>query len=151
MIVRHIEKDILPTIEELGIGLVAHGPLGNGLLTGKYNQNSKFEDGIDFRSRMPHFAKDRIETNLTLVHLLAEIGRAKGATPAQVALAWLHAQKPWIVPIPGTRKLDRLEENLGADNVEVTPDEVAQINGIAMGVFGAQILEAPVIPQRSSS
>jgi aryl-alcohol dehydrogenase-like predicted oxidoreductase len=143
MIVRHTEKEIIPTLEELGIGYVPHGPLGNGLLSGKYDKSSEFEDGVDYRSRMPHFAADKIETNLTLVHLLEEIGKGKGATPAQVAIAWVLVQKPWIVPIPGTRKEERLAENFGADSVSLSPTEVARINDKAIEVFGSQILEEP--------
>jgi aryl-alcohol dehydrogenase-like predicted oxidoreductase len=116
---RGAEAEILPTVEELGIGFVPFSPLGAGFLTGKINENTKF-DSSDFRSVVPRFSPEAIKANMALVDLLREVGAAKGATPAQIALAWLLARKPWIVPIPGTTKLHRLEENLGSLAVELT-------------------------------
>src|SRR5207249_562605 len=110
---RKAEEEVLPTLEELGIGLVPYSPLGRGFLTGKMNENTTFESS-DFSNRLPRFTPEARKANQVLVHLLSEIAKRKKATPAQVALAWLCAQKPWIVPIPGTTKLHRLEENIGA-------------------------------------
>ncbi len=115
------------TVEELGIGFVPYSPLGRGFLTGKINENTAF-DKSDFRNTLPRFTPEARKANQALVDLLAEIGRRKGATPAQIALAWLLAQKPWIVPIPGTRKLDRLEENIGAESVDLTADDLREID-----------------------
>ena len=109
----NVEDDILPTCEELGIGLVPYSPLGRGYLTGKIDENTTF-DSTDIRARNPRFAPEAIKANRAVIELLEKIGAQKGATPAQIALAWLLAQKPWIVPIPGSRKLERLEENIGA-------------------------------------
>lgn len=117
---------VLTACEELGIGLVPYSPLGRGYLTGKVDENTTF-DSSDIRSRNPRFTKEAIRANRAVVDLLERIGRQKGATPAQVALAWLLAQKPWIVPIPGSRKLERLEENLGALNVTLTEQNLAEI------------------------
>lgn len=117
---------VLTACEELGIGLVPYSPLGRGYLTGKVDENTTF-DSSDIRSRNPRFTKEAIRANRAVVDLLERIGRQKGATPAQVALAWLLAQKPWIVPIPGSRKLERLEENLGALNVTLTEQDLAEI------------------------
>ncbi len=124
------EKEVIPTLEELGIGLVPYSPLGKGFLTGAMNENTKL-DGTDFRGTLPRFQPEAMKANQCLVDLLASIGKRKGATPAQIALAWLLAQKPWIVPIPGTTKLHRLEENIGADAVELTPDDLREIEGAA--------------------
>ena len=124
---RNIEAEILPTCEELGIGLVPYSPLGRGYLTGKIDETTTF-DSSDIRSRNPRFTPEAIKANQAVVDLLARIGGQKGATPAQVALAWLLAQKPWIVPIPGSRKLERLDENIGAANVELTPDDLHDID-----------------------
>src|SRR5512139_1854233 len=124
---RAIEPEILPTLEELGIGLVPYSPLGRGYLTGKVDENTTF-DSTDIRSRNPRFTPEAIKANRVVIDLLAQIAVHKGATPAQIALAWLLAQKPWIVPIPGSRKLDRLDENLGALAVELTPDELREID-----------------------
>jgi len=124
------EKEILPTLEELGIGLVPYSPLGRGFLTGKMDESAKF-DPSDFRSSLPRFAPEAIKANLALVRLLGSIAERKKATPAQIALAWLLAQKPWIVPIPGTTKLHRLDENIGATSVELTPDDLHEIAGAA--------------------
>jgi aryl-alcohol dehydrogenase-like predicted oxidoreductase len=121
------EKDVLPTLEELGIGFVAFSPLGKGFLTGAINENTKF-DSTDFRNVVPRFSEENRKANQPLVEVLGKIAAEKGATPAQIALAWLLAQKPWIVPIPGTTKLHRLEENLGAASIELTTDDVGNID-----------------------
>jgi aryl-alcohol dehydrogenase-like predicted oxidoreductase len=123
---REPEKDIIPTLEELGIGLVPFSPLGKGFLTGKINENTTF-DSKDFRSTVPRLSPENIKANLALVDLLKNIAVRKNATPAQIALAWLLAQKPWIVPIPGTTKIERLIENIGATSVELTDEELQQI------------------------
>ena len=107
------EEEVIPTLEELGIGLVPYSPLGKGFLTGKIDENTKF-DSTDFRSTLPRFTPEALKANQALIDLLGRIGERKKATPAQIALAWLLAQKPWIVPIPGTTKLHRLDENIGA-------------------------------------
>src|ERR1035437_3501622 len=127
---RGAEADILPTVEELGIGFVPFSPLGAGFLTGKINENTRF-DSSDFRSVVPRFSPEAIKANMALVDLLREVGAAKGATPAQIALAWLLARKPWIVPIPGTTKLHRLDENLGSLAVELTAADLKAINEAA--------------------
>jgi aryl-alcohol dehydrogenase-like predicted oxidoreductase len=124
------EAEVLPTVEELGIGFVPYSPLGKGFLTGKINEQTSF-DSSDFRSTLPRFTPEARKANQALVDLLGRIGERKKATPAQMALAWLLAQKPWIVPIPGTRKLDRLEENLGAVAVELTADDFHEIESAA--------------------
>ncbi|MBF6593047.1 MAG: aldo/keto reductase [Thermaceae bacterium] len=123
---RNIEAEILPTLEELGIGLVPYSPLGRGYLTGKVDQSTTFASS-DIRSRNPRFTPQAIKANQVVVDLLARIGQEKGATPAQIALAWLLAQKPWIVPIPGSRKLERLDENNSAVNVQLTPQNLGEI------------------------
>ena len=120
------EKEVFPTLEELGIGFVPYSPLGKGFLTGKMNENTKF-DKSDFRNTLPRFTPEAMKANQALVDLLGRIAQRKKATPAQIALAWLLAQKPWIVPIPGTRKLERLDENLGAVAVKLTPDDLREI------------------------
>jgi aryl-alcohol dehydrogenase-like predicted oxidoreductase len=127
------EAEILPTLEELGIGFVPFSPLGAGFLTGKMDQTTKF-DRSDFRASVPRFAADALKTNMALVELLRDVAKSKGATPAQIALAWLLAQKPWIAPIPGTTKLSRLEENLGAITVELTSDDLRGIDAAASQV-----------------
>src|SRR5271168_913874 len=127
---RGAEEEILPTVEELGIGFVPFSPLGAGFLTGKINENTKF-DSSDFRSIVPRFSPEAIKANMALVDLLRQVGAEKGATPAQIALAWLLARKPWIVPIPGTTKLHRLDENIGALTVELTPDDLRDIETAA--------------------
>src|SRR5262249_25959661 len=124
---RNVEAEVLPTCEELGIGFVPYSPLGRGYLTGKIDESTTF-DSSDIRSRNPRFTPEAIKPNQIVVDLLTQIGAQKGATPAQIALAWLLAQKPWIVPIPGSRKLQRLDENIGAVTVELTPDDVRQLN-----------------------
>ncbi len=127
MMWRQPEEELLPTLEELGIGFVPFSPLGKGFLTGRFDRNSTF-DSSDFRSIVPRFSTENLEENQVLVNLVQQIARDKNATPAQIALAWVLAQRPWIVPIPGTRKLDRLKENLGAANIEMTGDELSDIN-----------------------
>jgi aryl-alcohol dehydrogenase-like predicted oxidoreductase len=124
------EKEVIPTLEELGIGLVPYSPLGKGFLTGKIDENAKF-DSSDFRSTLPRFTPEALKANQALINLLAGIGERKNATPAQMALAWLLAHKPWIVPIPGTTKLDRLDENIGAVSVELTPGDLRDIENAA--------------------
>ena len=126
---RTIEEAILPTCEELGIGLVSYSPLGRGYLTGKIDENATFASS-DIRSRNPRFTPEAIKANRAVVDLLERIAAQKGATPAQIALAWLLAQKPWIVPIPGSRKLERLEENIGAVDVELTSDDLREIDNV---------------------
>ena len=124
------EKEVIPTLEELGIGLVPYSPLGKGFLTGKMDETTKF-DSSDFRSILPRFTPEALKANRALVDLLGSIAKRKDATPAQIALAWLLAQKPWIVPIPGTTKLHRLEENNGAVSIELTPDDLREIESAA--------------------
>jgi aryl-alcohol dehydrogenase-like predicted oxidoreductase len=124
------EAEVLPTLEELGIGFVPYSPLGKGFLTGKINENTAF-DSSDFRSTLPRFTPEARKANQALVDLLGRIAERKKATPAQIALAWLLARKPWIVPIPGTRKLERLDENIGAAAVELTLDDLREIDGAA--------------------
>ncbi len=124
------EEDLIPMLEELGIGLVAYSPLGRGYLTGKIDENTNFESN-DFRSSLPRFAPDAIKANKVVVDLLNNIAKKKNATPAQIALAWLLAQKPYVVPIPGTTKLTRLEENLGALNIQLSPSDLSEIASAA--------------------
>ena len=127
---REHEKEIIPTIEELGIGLVAYSPLGKGFLTGKIDESTTLES-TDFRSTLPRFTPEARKANQALVDLITAIADRKKATPAQIALAWVLAQKPWIVPIPGTTKLHRLDENIGALAVELTPDDLREIDAAA--------------------
>jgi aryl-alcohol dehydrogenase-like predicted oxidoreductase len=124
------EKEVIPTLEELVIGFVPYSPLGKGFLTGKMDENTKL-DSSDFRSTLPRFTPEALKANQTLIDLLASIGKRKKATPAQISLAWLLAQKPWIVPIPGTTKLHRLDENIGAVSVELTPGDLRDIENAA--------------------
>jgi len=124
------EKEVIPTLEELGIGFVPYSPLGKGFLTGKMNENTTF-DSSDFRSTLPRFTPEALKANQALIDLLASIGKRKNATPAQIALAWLLAQKPWIVPIPGTTKPNRLEENIGAGAIELTSEDLRDIDSAA--------------------
>jgi aryl-alcohol dehydrogenase-like predicted oxidoreductase len=124
------EAEVLPTLEELGIGFVPYSPLGKGFLTGKMNENTKF-DSSDFRNILPRFTPEALKANQALIDLLGTIAERKKATPAQIALAWLLAQKPWIVPIPGTTKLARLEENIGAAAVELTSDDLGGVESAA--------------------
>jgi aryl-alcohol dehydrogenase-like predicted oxidoreductase len=137
------ESDILPTLEELGIGFVCFSPLGAGFLTGKIDANTKF-DSSDFRTVVPRFTPEALKANMALVDLVRAVATRKGATPAQIALAWLLAQKPWVVPIPGTTKLHRLEENLGAAGVELTAADLGEIAAAAskMTLQGARLPEA---------
>jgi aryl-alcohol dehydrogenase-like predicted oxidoreductase len=130
---RDIEKEILPTCEELGIGLVPYSPLGRGYLTGKVDETTTF-DKSDIRSRNPRFTPEAIKANRVVIDLLERIARQKSAKPAQIALAWLLAQKPWIAPIPGSRKIERLEENLAAINVAFTPEELTEIRAAIAGL-----------------
>ena len=130
---RRPEQEILPTLEELGIGFVAYSPLGKGFLTGKITPDTKF-DSTDFRSTIPRFRPENIDANQALVVLLNRFAEQKKATPGQIALAWLLAKKPWIVPIPGTTKLYRLEENIGAAEIELTADELREIEKAASDV-----------------
>jgi aryl-alcohol dehydrogenase-like predicted oxidoreductase len=127
---REPEAEVIPTLEELGIGFVPFSPLGKGFLTGKISDDTKF-DKSDFRNIVPRFSPENRKANQSFVDLLGTIAKKKKATPAQIALAWLLAQKPWIVPIPGTTKVHRLEENIGAVNVELTPDDLRQIDSAA--------------------
>jgi aryl-alcohol dehydrogenase-like predicted oxidoreductase len=127
---RRPEEEALPALEELGIGFVPFSPLGRGFLTGKMNENTTF-DSSDLRNTLPRFTPDARKANRALVDLLGEIAKRKNATPAQIALAWLLAQKPWIVPIPGTTKLQRLEENVGAVEIELTKDDLREIESAA--------------------
>src|ERR1700734_1619552 len=127
---RKPEAEIIPTLEELGIGFVPYSPLGKGFLTGAIKEDTKFES-TDFRSTLPRFTPEALKANQALIDLLGDIAKRKNATPAQVALAWLLAQKPWIAPIPGTTKLSRVEENIGAVNVELTADDLRDIDATA--------------------
>src|SRR5437867_3992895 len=139
---RSPETEVLPTLEELGIGFVPYSPLGKGFLTGKINQDTAF-DSSDFRNTLPRFTPEARKANQALVDLLGQIAERKKATPAQIALAWLLAQKPWIVPIPGTRKLERLDENIGAAAVELKSDDLREIESAAsrIAVQGARYPE----------
>ena len=130
---RKPEQEVIPTLEELGIGFVPYSPLGKGFLTGKIGEDTKF-DSSDFRSTLPRFTPEALKANQVLIDLLGRIAKRKKATPAQIALAWLLAQKAWIVPIPGTTKLDRLEENIGAVSVELTPEDLRDIDTAAAGI-----------------
>lgn len=123
---RSPEEELLPTLEELGIGFVPFSPLGKGFLTGKIDKNATFGNS-DFRSIVPRFTPENLEANQVLIDLINKIAAGKNATPAQISLAWVLAQKSWIVPIPGTRKLERLEENLGAVDVELTTQELSDL------------------------
>jgi len=140
---REPETEVLPTLEELGIGFVPFSPLGKGFLTGKINENTTF-DSSDFRNTVPRFTPEARKANQAMVDLLGKIAERKKATPAQIALAWLLARKPWIVPIPGTRKLDRLDENLGAVAIELTPEDFREINKAAskIDIQGARYPES---------
>ena len=124
---REPEREVIPTVEELGIGFVAYSPLGRGFLTGKISEDTKFDQG-DFRNIAPRFSQENRRANQAVVDLIGRFAQQKNATPAQIALAWLLAQKPWIVPIPGTTKLHRLEENLGAADVELTPEDLRELD-----------------------
>ncbi len=128
------EKEVIPTLEELGIGFVPFSPLGRGFLTGKIDENTSF-DSSDFRNTLPRFTPEARKVNQALVDLLGEIAERKNATPAQIALAWLLAQKPWIVPIPGTTKLHRLDENIGAAALELTHEDLREIDSAASRIM----------------
>ncbi len=140
---RDPEAEVLPTCEELGIGFVPFSPLGAGFLTGKIDTNTTF-DSSDFRNISPRFTPEARTANQALVDLIGKVATQKQATPAQIALAWLLAQKPWIVPIPGTRKLNRLEENIGAADIELTPDDLREIESAAskISIQGARLPES---------
>ncbi len=140
---REPEKEVLPVLEELGIGFVPFSPLGKGFLTGKISETTTF-DSTDFRNTIPRFAPENRKANQAVVDLLAGIAERKKATPAQIALAWLLSQKPWIVPIPGTRKLERLKENIGAASIELTPNDLREIEDAAsrITVQGARYPES---------
>jgi aryl-alcohol dehydrogenase-like predicted oxidoreductase len=140
---RKPEADVLPMCEELGIGFVPYSPLGKGFLTGKIDANTKFES-TDFRSQLPRFTSEAIAVNQALVDLIARIAKKKNATPAQIALAWVLAQRPWIAPIPGTTKLDRLDENIGALSVQLTADDLHEIDIAASNIT----LEGARYPER---
>jgi aryl-alcohol dehydrogenase-like predicted oxidoreductase len=139
---RDAEKEVLPVLQELGIGFVPYSPLGRGFLTGKIDANTKF-DSSDFRNIVPRFTAEARQANQALVDLLGRIAAGKKATPAQIALGWLLARKPWIVPIPGTTKLERLEENIGATRVELTPEDLREIESAAarIAIQGARYPE----------
>jgi aryl-alcohol dehydrogenase-like predicted oxidoreductase len=138
---RRPEEEVLPALEELGIGFVPFSPLGRGFLTGTIDEKTKFATG-DFRNIVPRFTPEARKANQVLIDRLAGIAARRGATPAQIALAWLLAQRPWIVPIPGTRKLERLDENIGAVDVELTRDDLREINEAAATVTGARYPDA---------
>jgi aryl-alcohol dehydrogenase-like predicted oxidoreductase len=139
---RRPEEEVLPALEELGIGFVSYSPLGRGFLTGKMDENTTFESN-DFRNTIPRFTAEARKANQAVVDLLRRIAEQKNATPAQIALAWLLAQKPWIVPIPGTTKLQRLEENIGAVDVELTAGDLREIDQAAsqISIQGARYTE----------
>lgn len=136
------EKEVIPTLEELGIGFVPYSPLGKGFLTGKIDEKTTF-DSSDFRSTLPRFTPEALKANQALIDLLGNMGQRKSATPAQIALAWLLAQKPWIIPIPGTTKLHRLDENIGAVAIELTPIDLQEIDSAAskITVYGTRYPE----------
>jgi len=140
---RQPEKELLPTLEELGIGFVPFSPLGKGFLTGRFDERTTF-DAADFRNQVPRFTPENREANRPVVDMLASFAERKKATPARIALAWLLAQKPWIAPIPGTRKLERLDENLGAASLELTAEDLHEIEGAAskITVQGARYPES---------
>ncbi len=140
---RDPEPEILPVCQELGIGFVPFSPLGAGFLTGKIDTNTKF-DSTDFRNISPRFTPENRQANQAMVDLLTTVAQQKGGTPAQIALAWLLAQKPWIVPIPGTTKLRRLQENIGAASIQLSKDDLDQINLAAakIQIQGARLPEA---------
>ena len=140
---RDTEAEVLPTVEELGIGFVPWSPLGQGFLTGKIDANTTFDSSSDLRATFPRFTPEARKANLAAVDLLRDIARRKNSTPAQIALAWLLAQKPWIVPIPGTRKLERLDENIGAVEVELTSNDLREIDNAFSKIMvqGARLSE----------
>lgn len=138
---RKPEQALLPMLEELGIGLVSYSPLGRGFLTGKVDATAGFADG-DLRQTLPRFSPEAMAANQSLVDLLGEVAARKGATPAQIALAWILAQKPWIVPIPGMRSVGRLEENIGSLGIELSGTELADIDNAASKIEGDRYPEA---------
>lgn len=140
---RKPEVEILPVLEELGIGFVPFSPLGKAILTGRFNRDTKFEDN-DFRSQIPRFSTENLSSNIALVDLVGEIAAKKNTTSARIALAWLLSQKPWIVPIPGTKKIDRLKENIGAVDIEFTSNELREISEVLekIEIIGARYPEA---------
>jgi aryl-alcohol dehydrogenase-like predicted oxidoreductase len=140
---REPEDDVLPVLEELGVGFVPFSPLGAGFLTGQIDENTKFDPG-DFRNHVPRFSPEARKANMVLVHAVQAAAQRKGATPAQIALAWLLAQKPWIVPIPGTTKISRMEENLGAVDVQLTESDLKQIEDVTskLSLEGTRLPEA---------
>ena len=119
---------LFPVLEELNVGFVAYSPLANGILSDKYNKDSKFEEGVDFRSHMPQYTPEAFEDNKDLFEYIRTLAMEKDATPAQISLAWIICKKPYIVPIPGSRKIERIRENLGAADIELTTEEVAAID-----------------------
>lgn len=133
-------ENLFPVLEELGVGFVAFSPMANGFLTGAYTVDSKFEPGADYRSRMPQYTPEGFEKSRALLELLAGLAKEKGATPAQISMAWMLCKKPYIVPIPGSRKPERLLENLGAGEIELTKEEIrtidAALDGMELPVFG---------------
>ncbi len=137
---RKPEAEVIPTLEELGIGLVPYSPLGRGFLTGKIDASTKF-DSADFRSGLPRFTPEALKGNQALIDLLASIAKRKNASPAQIALAWLLAQKSWIVPIPGTTKLNRLEENIAAVSIQLTPEDLRDLDAASIKVEGPRYPE----------
>jgi len=139
---REPEAEVIPTIEELGIGFVPFSPLGKGFLTGKISEDKKF-DKTDFRSQVPRFSPENLKANQAMVDMVEKFAQQKKTTPAQIALAWLLAQKPWIVPIPGTTKLHRLEENIASEKVELSPEDLRELDIAAskISVQGARYPE----------
>ena len=139
---RRPEDEVLPTLEELGIGFVPFSPLGKGILTGTVDTSTTFAEG-DIRSVIPRFASEALAANLAFVDLVRDVAARKGATPAQIAIAWILAQKPWIVPIPGTRRIERLDENIGGTSVELTAEDLAAIEtaSAAITIEGARYPE----------
>lgn len=148
MMARHNES-LFPVLEELGIGFVAFSPLANGLLSVRYNQNSTFESGADYRSAMPQFRPESFEANKELFSLLRKLAEEKQATPAQISLAWMLGKKPWIVPIPGTRKFSRLEENAGATGVALSADELRQIDAALASMNMSEVFGGSPIEEKS--
>ena len=140
---RQHEQEIIPTIEELGIGLVAFSPLGKGFLAGKIDENTKFAEG-DIRNILPRYTEDARKANQALVDMIGKLAERKNATPAQIALAWVLAQKPWIVPIPGTTKIHRLKENIGAATIELSAEELQEIEdaSVQIKVMGYKVYRA---------
>lgn len=139
---------LFPVLEELNVGLVAFSPMANGLLTGKYDQNSRFEAGTDYRGVMPQFAPEAFAKNRALLELIHNTAQKKNATPAQISLAWMLCKKPWIVPIPGSRKVERLKENAGAAEIELSAAEVAELDRTLDGMEMSQVFGGSQIVQK---